>query len=268
MKYITDTIKYLKSNLLLLPALAVAVAAIYPILDFGALDYIARSFSDGYVTDNFTAWLYFFLPVNTQNWLTVLLSVLGYVALVVDLSFIHSMIDKHVRFGSKSFRSVMSSFTVNLSYGLTFAAVFAVCAAVTAPVLTAIMKTFSHFPAPYVFIAGIALCAAIAFAELFAFCHFALWLPCMEITGFRVFEALTYSYSLARPALKSIFISVCLPMAAALAVWFATALTCPGWTACVVSAAVFGCTFIFVAAACYLIYADKEGIEREDLKKF
>ncbi|MGN0818496.1 MAG: hypothetical protein ACI4L9_05960 [Candidatus Coproplasma sp.] len=268
MKYISDTFKYLKSNLLLLPALAVAMIAFAPIFDFGAFERIAASYSDGHIADSYTVWLRFFLPVNTENWLTVLLSLLGYVVLVIDLSFIQSLTDKHVRFGTKSFRSIMSSFTVNFSYGLLIALLFAVLSSINAFLLAAIMKTFSMPAIPYLFICGVALCAVVLFAELFAFSHFALWLPCIEITGFKTLEALSYSYSLARPVRWKIAFTITLPSAASVAVWFAVAMTCPGWIACIVCAALCGFAFVYVSTACYLVYVDREGIEREDLKKY
>lgn len=268
MKYISQTVKYLKSNLTLLTALAVAAVAFAPIFDYDALGKVVNSFADGRITQDYFEWLYLFLPVNTKNVFTVLMSVLGYVLLVLDLSFIHSMVDKHVRFGTKSFRSIMSSFTVNFSYALLFAVIFAVIAFISSFLMAAVMKTFSMFSTPYAFVAGIALCAVIILAGLFVFCHFSLWLSCLEVTGFRVFEALSYSYALARPKRWKIFLTLSLPLAIAYATWIALALTCSVWIAVTAASAVCAGAFIFISTACYLIYADAEGIEREDLKKF
>ena len=36
----------------------------------------------------------------------------------------------------------------------------------------------------------------------------------------------------------------------------------------IVSSCAFGCSFLFVVVASYIIYADVEGIEREDLRKY
>ena len=268
MKYIVNTLKYLKSNLLLLPALAVAMVAFAPIFDYAAFEQIATSFSDGRICSSFNVWLCFFLPVHTENWLTVLLSVLGYIVLIVDLSYMQSLTDKHVRFGSKSFRSIMSSLSVNFWYGLTLAALLAVAAALNAFIFAAVMKTFAMFTAPYIFVCGVVICGLLTIAELFGFCHFSLWLPCIEITGFKAFEALSYSYSLARPIRWRLFFTLSVPVIIASIIWFAVTLTCNAWVAAVISAAVCGFAFVFITTACYLAYVDREGIEREDIKHY
>ena len=267
MKYITDALKYLKSNLLLLPALAVAVLAFAPIIDYTAVEFIIRSFSDGKVSDSFTAWLKLFVPFNTESWLTIVLSIAAYAALVLDVAFIHSMVDKHVRFGSKSFRSIVSSFTINFIYGLICMAVTAAACIILAVVLAAIMKTFALAPA-YVFIAGAVLCAIILALFVFVAAHFFLWLPCAEITGFRMSEALYYSYAQAKTVRWRNFTAIALPLALAVAVTslFAAFL---GTAAAVISGATsFGCAFTVIVVASYMAYADTEGIEREDLKKY
>lgn len=268
MKYISETFKYFKSNLAILPAIIVAAIAFATMFDYNAFANVTASYSGGYLSSSYTAWLLFFLPVNTESWITIILSILGYLLLIADLSFIQSMVDKHVRFGTKSFRSVMSSFTVNLTYGLMLIVLFAVISSITAFIFAAVMKTFSMFSTPYIFICGISVCAVICLAELFALCHFALWLPCLEVTGFKVLEALSYSYSLARPVRWKIFLSVIIPIIVIGAAWCILALTGYAWVARVVASAICACAFIFVSTACYLIYVDKEGIEREDLKKF
>ncbi|MGN0813925.1 MAG: hypothetical protein ACI4MH_01680 [Candidatus Coproplasma sp.] len=268
MKYIINTFKYLKSNLLLLPALFVAMVAFAPIFDYSAFEQIATSFSDGHISSSFNVWLCFFLPVHTKNWLTVLLSVLGYVALIVDLAYIQSLTDKHVRFGSKSFRSMMSSLSVNFWYGLMLSVLLALVSSVNAFIFAAIMKTFAMFNTPYLFIGGIVICGLILFVELFVFCHFSLWLPCIEITGFKAYEALSYSYSLARPIRWRLFFTVTVPVIIVAAIWFVVTFTCTAWIATVISAAVCGFAFVLIITACYLAYVDREGIEREDLKRY
>lgn len=267
MRYIKETLKYLKNNILLLPSLAIAILAFAPIIDFMAIERIAQSFDGGKISDSFTAWLRLFLPFNTENWITALLSIVAYVALIVNLAFIHSMVDKHIRFGIKSFRSIMSSLTINFVYGLICVIVLAVAVIILDLIMAVIMTAFC-MAGEYIFIVGIVICAILAIVFLFVAAHFFLWLPCAEITGFRISEALFYSYAQARTHRWANFAAIVLPAVCAVVI---TALfgIFMGITAAAIAGPIcFGCAFMVIVVASYMSYADAEGIEREDLKKF
>ena len=107
--------------------------------------------------------------------------------------------------------SIVSSFTINFIYGLICMAVTAAACIILAVVLAAIMKTFALAPA-YVFIAGAVLCAIILALFVFVAAHFFLWLPCAEITGFRMSEALYYSYAQAKTVRWRNFAAIALPL--------------------------------------------------------
>ena len=267
MKYIIDTLKYLKSNLLLLPALAVAVLAFSAIFDYSAAETIINSFSQGNVTNSFTAWLRLFLPINVSDWFTCIFSIVAYILLVIDTAFIHSMVDKHVRFGSKSFRSIMSSFSINFIYSVITLVLLIIGTSIAAVLFTAIMKT-TALGAPYLFIAGLAICLVISYVLTFIFAHFFLWLPCAEVTGFRMSEALYSSYALARTVRWKIFAMLAITLTVDLVITVPVAIFLGEIVSLIVSSCAFGCSFLFVVVASYIIYADVEGIEREDLRKY
>ena len=267
MKYIIQTLKYLKSNLLLLPALAVSILAFAAIFDYSAAENIINSFSDGNITTSFTSWLKVFLPFNTESWFTCIFSVLAYILLVIDVAFIHSMVDKHVRFGSKSFRSIISSFSINFIYSVITLVIIIVCSAVAAVLFTAIMKTFA-LGAPYLFTAGLVVCLVIAYLLTFVFAHFFLWLPCAEVTGFRMSEALYSSYAQARSVRWKIFAMLAITLTVDLAITVPVAVFLGEVLSLIISSFTFGCSFLFIVVASYIIYADVEGIEREDLRKY
>lgn len=268
MKYITDTLKYIKNNfILMLPSLAVAVLAFAVILDYTAVENIADGYADGRISQSFTDWFRLFIPFNSANWVMITLSIAAYVALVLNVAFVHSMVDKHVRFGSRSFRSIISSFTINFIYGLISMAAIFVAAVILAVLMAVIMKTFALMP-PYMFIAGGAICLIIAAIFVFIAAHFFLWLPCAEITGFKMSEALYSSYAQARRVRWKNFAAISLPLVAAAAVTtlFGVFL---GHVAAMISGAVcFGCAYMMIIISSYMAYVDVEGIEREDLKKY
>lgn len=267
MKYITDTLKYLKSNLLLLPALAVAMAAFAIIIDFDAAERVAQSYSNGVLQASLTDWIRLFVPFNTENWLTGLLSVVAYAALIFDVAFVHSMVDKHIRFGSKSFRSIISSLTINCVYGYVFTLVLAAACTLLGLVTAVVMRAFSLAPA-YVFIAGAALCSLLSAFAVFVAAHIALWLPCSEITGYKMGEAFYCSYAQARTVRWKIFFALIIPLAAAVVITALFTVFVNAAAGRIAGAICFGCAFMFISVATYIAYADVEGIERVDLKKY
>lgn len=267
MKYIIDTLKYLKGNLLLLPALAVAILAFAPAIDYAAVQYILDSYNAGKLTPEFSAWFKLFMPFNSESGLSIALSIAAYIALVLDVAFIHSMVDKHIRFGSKSFRSIISSFTINFIYGLITMAVLLAGVTILALLMSLIMAAFSLAPA-YVFITGIILCAALLVLAVFISAHFFLWLPCTEITGFKMGEALYSSYAQAKTIRGRNFVAIGLPLLAALAITTLFSLTLGNAAAIISGSICFGCAYMLIVVSSYMAYADVEGIEREDLRKY
>ena len=255
MKYIIDSLKYIKNNIIiLLPSLAVAIAAFAMIIDYPSAERVVLSFADGKVTSEFYAWFAMLMPFNANGWVNVILSIVAYAALVLDVAFIHTMVDKHVRFGSRSFRSVLSGYTINCIYGLICMAVVIVALLILFLIEAAIMATFALASA-YVFVAGAAICVLMTLFFLFVAAHFYLWLPCAEVTGFRWgrwknFAALT------------------LPLVAALAITILCGVFLGEAGAIVAGGISFGCAYLVIVVASYLSYADTEGIEREDLRKY
>lgn len=268
MKYIIETLKYIKNNFfLLLPSLAVAMLAFAPIIDFSAGARIAEGFSDGKITAGFSDWFKLFMPFNSENWITIVLSIAAYVALVLDVAFTHSMVDKHIRFGSRNFRSILSSFTINFIYGLISMIAVAAAVLILALLMAIIMTAFSLAPA-YVFIAGAAICVLLALFFVFVTAHFFLWLPCAEITGYRMSEALYSSYAQARTIRWHNFVAIALPLAVALVITTLIAVFLGNAAAIIAGAVCFGCAYMVIIVSSYMAYADVEGIEREDLRKY
>lgn len=268
MKYAINTLKYIKNNPLLIPCYLIAAMAVAALADPFAFRAVADSCADGAISGSYTLWLKFFLFVNPTNWMTILTGVAAYVVLILDLAFIHSLIDKHIRFGSKSFRSIASGFNINVVNSLILA-VFVILAELVFAFLTAaIVKTFASISVPYVYVVGFVICAALAALALYASSLFMLWLPCVEVTGFKKFEALTYSYLLSRPRARGLFVSLAVPFALCYAACTTIELTCVPLAAFITVPLLAGAFFLYSSVLCYIAYAEAEGIEREDLKKY
>jgi hypothetical protein len=267
MKYIKLTLKYVTSNLLLLPCYVVAIICFALIINPAADHLIIANATSGQ-PNNFYNWFAALLLFNPLNWSTYLSGIIAYAVLICDLAFIHSLVDKHVRFGSKSFRSITNGFNINVCNGLILA-VFAIVLHLLATVIfAAVMTTCEALMPPYSYILGILICLIFFVALSLAASLFLMWLPCVEVTGFKKYEALLYAYALARQRMKGLFVSFSIPLVivtlVSLTVSFLTAMP----VAFVVVPILCGTLFIYFAVLSYIAYADAEGIEREDLKKY
>lgn len=268
MKYIKQTLLYFKSNILLLPALIVACAIMPLIIDFTAYDAIKNSFDGGMLTADFFAWFKMFLIFNTTGVPQALLSVLAYAVLAIVLGYIHSVVDKHVRFGSKSFKSIMNGINGTVMYCIAGTLLFFVFHAIICSIMAAIMSAFCLIPTPYAFVIGAVICGAILVASVLLIQIFFLWFPCLEITGFRAYEALSYSYSLCHKSMGSIFVSLALPILITSGVVLALSLLINVYVAAVIVSILMGMAFTYLSVLDYIIYANVEGIEREDLRRY
>jgi len=272
MKYSLKTIQYNTKNffyvfpLVIIPAFLLSftlareeVFAIVEKLHNG--EYAAISF-----TEIFQAVSLF----NFAGWDTVLAGLFGFVALVVFCALLMAFTDKHMRFGKRTFNGLLGKLNDNLLSTFGFAVLLFTVYEVWTILLSAFFKvalsldgTALYIAAPLIWLLmHVVLTCAISFVYL--------WLPCMQITGFRTFEALRYAFILCEPIQWRLVISQTLSLFVAEAAITAATLYVPG--APIVS--------VLVATVCYamvilqfcvrmqILYFDREQIERADLKKY
>lgn len=268
MKYIKLTLRYMKSNPWLILAVVVAAVALAPTFDMKSFSDIARTYRDGTIDASFTMWIKLFLPFNLNNVWLALLSVACYAVLVVDLAFIQSLTDKHVRFGTLSLKSLGQSFNINVVNGLVFAVFIMIAYCLFAVIWAAVMDAVCLIKAPYIFVLGVAICTGLYALMLYLFSLFILWVPCADVTGFKKYEAFSYGYSLASDRRGRLFVSVLIPSVIAWVVGYTIGFASLPALAFTVIPVLGGLLFVYLSVLAYVAYVDAEGIEREDLKKY
>jgi hypothetical protein len=238
------------------------------LIDTNAYNTILGSVSEGKISGSFTEWFYFFILFNPSNVFTIIAGLAAYIVLILNLAFVQSLVDNHVRFGSRSIRSIASSFNINVVNSLIFAIFALFIHYLNGVIMAAIMKTCEVIPIAYSYIIGIVLCVLLIVFIFFVCSLFLLWLPCVEITGFKKYEALTYSYALARQRVWKIFAAFSIPVIVIVGISVAVCMTCIAAVSYIVVPLLIGLLFIYTSILCYMVYVDAEGIEREDLKKY
>ena len=107
------------------------------------------------------------------------------------------------------------------------------------------------------------------FVLLYIVSIFYLWLPCLQITGFRAFEALRYSYQLVAPVKGKIIFGQCFSVAVSEILLALCCIFVPGKTAGFILAAILYAFMIAVfCIRMQVVYFDRAQIERADLKYY
>jgi membrane protein CcdC involved in cytochrome C biogenesis len=96
-----------------------------------------------------------------------------------------------------------------------------------------------------------------------------LWLPCMQITGFRAVEALQYSHRLFTPVKWKILGGQILFLLFAEGLICLCAVFVPGWLVfTVLTTALYTILLLIFIVRMQIAYFDRDQIERADLKKY
>ncbi|MGN1062580.1 MAG: hypothetical protein ACI4RO_05555, partial [Candidatus Scatosoma sp.] len=104
---------------------------------------------------------------------------------------------------------------------------------------------------------------------LYVISAFYLWLPCLQSTGFRSFEALRYSYQLVAGVkgkiVRAHFLSMTL---AEIALGAACFFVSPAWAVFAIATVIFTFLILLFVTRMQVAYFDCAQIERADLKTY
>ena len=104
---------------------------------------------------------------------------------------------------------------------------------------------------------------------VFVLSFFYLWLPTLQITGLRPFEALKYSYELLEPVRAKTVVSQALNLLFSQALLVLVAVFVPSTVASIVVAAIlYGFLMLLFCTRMQVVYFDRSETERADLKKY
>ncbi len=272
MKYTVQSSKYVFKNFIYL----------FPFAILPAL-FLAISTDEAAITDVITAFVYgrigewtfsdLFKAISVLNfgtWQSVVFGFVGIIAIIPCVALLMALLEKHMRIGKRTFNGLWGKLNDNfLSTAGVVLLVFAIYE-LWSLLLAAFMFFLSRIAVKVIaYVLVVIVFIAFHVLLLVAINAIYLWLPCMQITGFRAVEALSYSYQLMGP-LKIKLIVVQLMILA-----FAEALIC----LCSVFLPIeilFNCIAAILYAGMLMIYFvrmqtvyfDCDQIERADMAKY
>lgn len=271
MKYTSKSLKYVFANFgyLVLFGLFPAVFLAYS-LDTATVGAILRDYFTGSPYASFSDIFHAVSMFNFHSVSATIADVLGVILAVACVAMMMAFMEKHMRIGKKTWTGLFSKLNDNLLSTLGITLLFACLYELWALITSALLLCVSFFGSKTViYIISVIVWFGTQIALLFVVSLFYLWLPCLQITGFRSFEALSYSYQLAmgvkRTIVREQFVSMTI---AEILIGIVCVFAPWAWLKLVLNSAVFAGQILLFVTRMQVVYFDRAQLERADEKNY
>ncbi len=208
--------------------------------------------------------------LNFASWESIVYGIIGIAVLIACVSILMALLEKHMRIGKRSFRGIFSKLNDNLLPTLGYAFIVLIIYEVWSLLTAALILLVAQIPVvwlAYTFACILFIAAHIALIYLLGLLY--LWLPCMQITGFRALEAFQYSYHLMAPVRWGILAVQAILLFAVEGVICACAcIVTDGVMFSILTTAVYALLIMVYCVRMEIVYFDRENIERADKKRY
>lgn len=268
MKYTAKASQYVFKNFWYIFPFAVIPAFFFALaLDAPATEIVLKSFFGGKIneitfTDTFRAISIF----NFADAQAIISGIIGIIVSVVCVAMLMAMLEKHMRIGKRTFNGLFSKLNDNLlstgAFILLMLAFYELWTVVTAA-LIALFASITFVPLAYVL--TVVAFIGMHFVLVYAISTVYLWLPCMQITGFKPFEALSYAYQLVAPETNQIVFSQVGVLIIAELLIGAIAIFLSEWGMMLAALAAYTLMLMLFIVRMQVVYFDRAQIDRADL---
>ena len=202
MKYTIQSTKYVAKNLIYLLPFAIIPAFFLSIsTDEKAIFGVLRAVYHGDLRQWSFGELFRAISVfNFGSWQAVVFGLIGLLVIVPCVALMMALLEKHFRIGKRTFNGIWGKLNDNFISTLWYIFLLLVIFELWSVLLAALLFFFSRITVAvlaYIFTSLVYLGMHVLL--LYAVGTIYLWLPCMQITGFKAFEALHYSHQLITP---------------------------------------------------------------------
>ena len=266
MRIVFEHWKYIVRNLwFVLPFALMPAIFLSLTVDFTAIRAVAGGFFRGELGFGFISLLFAFSLIRFDSVLGAIYSACAFVCLVVFTALLLAFVEKHMRIGKRTLSGVFSQLKSHLlaAFGVTL--FYTLFYELWAVVLSAVLYAVSAIPqtafACLLFVFVLLLFITVL---LYLAAAFYLWLPCMQITGFRAYNALLYSYRLLVGVRWRLILSMLISYAALFLVLLAGAFI-PEWLAVIIAFVAFIFVYISFCVRMETVYFQTDKLDREDI---
>ena len=202
MKYTIKTTKYIFKNFLYVVPFTILPAFL---LSLSIASDSIETVLTALFTGNLSAWTFadVFRAISVLNFGDLGSSITGFLSIVAIfpcVALFMAFLEKHMRIGKRTFNGLLSKLNDNIpstfGYGLLFLTIYEVWSLITAALLY-FVSLISNIIVAYIAVGVVFLAMHVVLLYTVGLIY--LWLPCMQITGFPMMEALEYSHQLLTP---------------------------------------------------------------------
>ena len=272
MKYTVQTTKYIFKNFFYILPFALIPAFF---LSMAVAEEEVETIVRAIVEQDFSTWTFvnLFCAVSVLNFgspESIFTGLVGIILMVPCVALLMAFLDKHLRFGKRTFNGLLSKLNDNFISTFGYIVFFLLIYEVWALILSAVLFLVALIPNTI----AVYICAGVIFLAMHVLLLYAvgtiyLWLPCMQITGFPAVEALQYSYQLVVHVKWRILVGQIIALIATEAVIVACALYLPDLpVSFVCSTLLFTILLSFYCVRMMIAYFDRDHIDRADLRKY
>lgn len=272
MKYTLQSGKYVFKNFIyIFPFAVIPALFLSASTDEAAMICVLEKFFSGNIIDWDFSHLFRAISVlNFASWRAVVFGFVGVVAIVLCVSLMMALMEKHMRIGKRTFNGVFSKLNDNLLSTSGYAVLLLVIYELWALITSALLRFVAMIPASVIaYSFAIVVFLAMHFALLYAINIIYLWLPCMQITGFRAAEALYYSNQLATPVRWRIIIGQAICLFAMDALVYLCVLFAPNPVVfTLITTFFYALVLMIYCVRMQIAYFDLDHIERADITNY
>ncbi len=272
MKYTIQSSKYVTKNFFyiflfaLIPALFLSLSTDQKSMAFVLDNLFAGTLENWNFVDLFRS----ISVLNFASLKSVGFGFLGVVSIVFCGALITALLEKHMRIGKRTFNGVFARLNDNLAptfiYMLFLLLIYELWSLITAALLFFVSR-IAWTALSYAFSVGVFIGMNVVLLYLIGVVY--LWLPCMQITGFRAVEALIYVNRIAAPTKGQILIGqLCVLVFSEALICVCVALTSSFWGFTLLTTALYAIMIMVYCVRMYVVYFDVEHIERADENKY
>lgn len=271
MKYTAQSSKYILKNFLYLFPLAVLPAFFLALsTDKTSIDCVVETIHSGALQEMHFHHVFRAISVlNFASWPAIVWGLVGMLAMVICVAMMMALIEKHFRIGKRTFNGLFSKLNdylpSTLWYGTLLLVIYELWALITS-VLIFFMSRITILSLAYALMVIVFLAMHVVLIYLIGLLY--LWLPCMQITGFRAIEALHYSYQLMAPVKWQILVGqiAFLLFVEALVGVLAAVIGSVAFT--VLTTLLYAILIMVYCVRMQIAYFDRDNIERADLRNY
>lgn len=208
--------------------------------------------------------------LNFGSWESVIFGLLSIVGIIVFMAILMAFLEKHMRIGKRTFNGIFSK--LNDNFISTACVVFIVLAMyeIWSLILTALLFLVTRLQVMVLsYVLGAIVYIAMHVLLIYLVSTIYLWLPCMQITGFKLLEALNYSYNLVASIQWGILIGQLMFLFCTEAIMCLCVMLSPSSLIfTIVTTALFAILIMIFCVRMEIVYFDRDNIDRADIKRY